>query len=171
MKRSPWPAQKKTPMRIDVKCCHLTRLATIVHPWRVAAKSGGHGIRTRNPFRDTSFPVRPLANSLTLRRTITTSATEDTEEVFLLTCSRTPPLILSNDKWVISVFSAAEVVKNPGRPSCSRRGAQPATLTLAPLIRSMNSWFVLNFSSLLTSCSIASTWCIVESVRRSMVTA
>ena len=29
--------------------------------------SGGHGIRTRNRLPGTSFPVRPLANSLTLR--------------------------------------------------------------------------------------------------------
>ncbi len=30
-------------------------------------KSGGHGTRTRSPFRGTSVPVRPLTNSLTLR--------------------------------------------------------------------------------------------------------
>src|SRR5947209_7624989 len=29
-------------------------------------RSGGHGTRTRNPLRGTTFPVWPLANSLTL---------------------------------------------------------------------------------------------------------
>jgi hypothetical protein len=31
-----------------------------------SSMSGGHGIRTRNRLPGTSFPVRPLANSLTL---------------------------------------------------------------------------------------------------------
>lgn len=30
-------------------------------------ESGGHGTRTRNRFPGTTFPVWPLANSLTLR--------------------------------------------------------------------------------------------------------
>ncbi len=40
-------------------------------PVRATTRSGGHGTRTRNRFPGTSFPVRPLTNSLTLREIIT----------------------------------------------------------------------------------------------------
>ena len=56
------PPQKWIPVLLEIEALRqqiCTLLCTLVHLAR--KKSGEHEIRTRNPLRGTSFPMKPLA--------------------------------------------------------------------------------------------------------------
>jgi hypothetical protein len=97
--------------------CERVRYCTSV-------QAEGTGLEPATPVKGTSFPVRLLTNSLTLR--------------------------LSGPAWGEHRRRVWGLRSRP--PSKA-----PQSATLAPLIRSMNSWLDLNLASLAVSCSMAST--------------
>ncbi len=146
---------------------------------RLFKLSGRHGTRTHSPLRGTSVPVKLLTNSLTVRIGSRRSAR-----------GTVPPCRLDRSvgydvsdaasvhKFILKAHVDARLClkskRENGRATFSLshdRGMVGYNVVLAPLISLMNSSLLSKRPSCLVNCSIASQGCMLESVRRSIVTA